>query len=111
MQATTVDKLAHHLGEIVTIRGWLYNRRSKGKLHFLLIRDGTGIVQGIMFQDDVNQDLFSQCSRLPQESSLIATGKVRQDSRAPGGYELAIQDVEILQLAGEYPLGKKKSRL
>lgn len=107
MQVTTVDKLAHHLGETVSIRGWLYNRRSKGKLHFLLIRDGTGIVQGIMFQDDVNQDLFSQCSRLPQESSLIATGKVRQDSRAPGGYELAIQDVEILQLAEEYPLGKK----
>ena len=107
MQVTTVNKLAQYVGEVVSIRGWLYNRRSKGKLHFLLIRDGTGIVQGVMFQDDVSQDLFTQCGHLPQESSLIATGKVHQDPRAPGGYELALKDVEILQLAGKYPLGKK----
>ncbi len=107
MQVTTVNKLAQYVGEVVSIRGWLYNRRSKGKLHFLLIRDGTGIVQGVMFQDDVSQNLFTQCAHLPQESSLIATGKVHQDPRAPGGYELALKDVEILQLAGEYPLGKK----
>ena len=107
MQVTTVNKLTQYVGEVVSIRGWLYNRRSKGKLHFLLIRDGTGIVQGVMFQDDVSQDLFTQCAHLPQESSLIATGKVHQDPRAPGGYELALKDVEIIQLAGEYPLGKK----
>ena len=107
MQVTTVNKLSHHVGEIVSIRGWLYNRRSKGKLHFLLIRDGTGIVQGVMFQDDVNQDLFTQCGHLPQESSLIAAGKVRQEPRAPGGYELALKDVKIVQLARQYPLGKK----
>ncbi len=107
MQVTTVNKLTQYVGEVVSIRGWLYNRRSKGKLHFLLIRDGTGIVQGVMFQDDVSQDLFTQCAHLPQESSLIATGKVHQDPRAPGGYELVLKDVEIIQLAGEYPLGKK----
>ncbi len=107
MQVTTVNKLTQYVEEVVSIRGWLYNRRSKGKLHFLLIRDGTGIVQGVMFQDDVSQDLFTQCGHIPQESSLVVTGKVHQDPRAPGGYELALKDVEILQLAGEYPLGKK----
>lgn len=107
MQFTTVNRLSEHLDEMVTIKGWLYNRRSKGKLHFLLIRDGTGIVQGVMFQGDVSEDLFNECSHIPQESSLIVTGKVHRDKRAPGGYELALNNVEIVQLAESYPLGKK----
>jgi asparaginyl-tRNA synthetase len=107
MHFTTVSRLSEHLDEMVMIKGWLYNRRSKGKLNFLLIRDGTGIAQGVMFQGDVSEDLFNQCSHIPQESSLIVTGKVRQDKRAPGGYELALSNVEIVQLADNYPLGKK----
>ncbi|MFQ6066767.1 MAG: asparagine--tRNA ligase [bacterium] len=107
MQFTTVSRLSEHLNETVMIKGWLYSRRSKGKLHFLLIRDGTGIVQGVMFQGDVSEDLFSRCNHLPQESSLIVTGKVHRDKRAPGGYELALNNVEIVQLADSYPLGKK----
>ena len=107
MQITTVSRLSEHLDEMVTIKGWLYNRRSKGKLLFLLIRDGTGIAQGVMFQGDVSEDLFNECNHIPQESSLIVTGKVHRDKRAPGGYELALSNLEIVQLADSYPLGKK----
>ena len=107
MRITTISRLSEHLDEMVMIKGWLYNRRSKGKLHFLLIRDGTGIAQAVMFQGDVSEDLFNECSHIPQESSLIVTGKVRRDKRAPGGYELALSNVEIVQLADSYPLGKK----
>jgi len=107
MQFVTVSRLSEHPDEMVTVKGWLYNRRSKGKLHFLLIRDGTGIVQGVMYQGDVREDLFNECSHISQESSLIVTGKVHQDKRAPGGYELALTNVEVVQLADGYPLGKK----
>jgi len=107
MRITTISRLSEHVDEMVMIKGWLYNRRSKGKLHFLLIRDGTGIAQAVMFQGDVSEDLFNECSHIPQESSLIVTGKVRRDKRAPGGYELALSNVEIVQLADSYPLGKK----
>jgi len=107
MRITTISRLSEHLDEMVMIKGWLYNRRSKGKLHFLLIRDGTGIAQAVMFQGDVSEDLFNECSHIPQESSLIVSGKVRRDKRAPGGYELALSNVEIVQLADTYPLGKK----
>ncbi|MQY69822.1 MAG: asparagine--tRNA ligase, partial [Firmicutes bacterium] len=107
MRITTISRLSEHVDEMVMIKGWLYNRRSKGKLHFLLIRDGTGIAQGVMFQGDVSEDLFNECSHIPQESSLIVTGKVHRDKRAPGGYELALSNVEIVQLADTYPLGKK----
>lgn len=107
MRITTIRRLSEHVDEMVMIKGWLYNRRSKGKLHFLLIRDGTGIAQAVMFQGDVSEDLFNECSHIPQESSLIVTGKVHRDKRAPGGYELALSNVEIVQLADSYPLGKK----
>ncbi len=107
MRITTISRLSEHVDEMVMIKGWLYNRRSKGKLHFLLIRDGTGIAQAVMFQGDVSEDLFNECSHIPQESSLIVSGKVRRDKRAPGGYELALSNVEIVQLADSYPLGKK----
>jgi len=107
MRITTISRLSEHLDEMVMIKGWLYNRRSKGKLHFLLIRDGTGIAQAVMFQGDVSEDLFNECSHIPQESSLIVIGKVHRDKRAPGGYELALSNVEIVQLADTYPLGKK----
>jgi len=99
MHITTVNKLARHVGEVVSIRGWLYNRRSKGKLHFLLIRDGTGIVQGVVFQDDVSQDLFTQCGHIPQESSLMVTGKVHQDA---GKDNLTFPPPELRRGGGNY---------
>lgn len=103
-----ISDVARHVGEEVTIRGWVYNKRSSGKIQFILIRDGTGIIQGVVFQDDVSTGVFKKADRLTQESSLLATGTVREDRRAPGGYELSITDLEIIQIAQDYPIGPKE---
>jgi asparaginyl-tRNA synthetase len=104
MTETTVNKLHEHVGEEVVVKGWLYNKRSKGKIHFLLIRDGTGIVQGVMVKGGLPDETFQLGDRITQESSLIATGTVRKDDRAPGGYELELRGLEIIQMAKDYPI-------
>jgi asparaginyl-tRNA synthetase len=107
-----VENIAAHEGEEVTIRGWVYNRTRKGKLVFLLIRDGSGFVQCVAFKPDLDPGLFDQIARLPQESSVIVTGTVRADKRAPGlpgGYEIGITGLEVVQLAAEdYPMSLKE---
>ncbi len=103
-----LENIANHVGEEVTVKGWLYNKTDKGRLQFLLVRDGTGIVQAVIFEDDVSPEAFEAAKAVTQESSLIVTGKVRADRRAPGGYELTVNDVEIVQLAGEYPITPKE---
>ncbi len=103
-----IENLADHEGEEVTLKGWLYNKTDKGKLQFLLVRDGTGIVQGVVFEGDVSPEVFEAAQKVTQESSLIVTGIVRADKRAPGGYELAVKDVEIVQLAKDYPITPKE---
>src|SRR5579875_1559673 len=103
-----ISDIGAHQGEEVTLKGWLYNKRSSGKLHFLLVRDGTGIIQGVMFRGDVSPEAFEEAGRLTQESSIIVTGKVRADARAPGGYELAISSVEPVQVAVNYPISLKE---
>ena len=103
-----VEDVARHAGEEVTVRGWLYHRRSSGKLHFLLVRDGTVTIQCVMFVKDVPPELFERAGRLPQESSLEVTGTVRADARSPLGYELAVRDLRVLQEADEYPITPKE---
>ena len=103
-----IENLADHEGEEVTLKGWLYNKTDKGKLQFLLVRDGTGIAQGVVFEGDVSPEVFEAAQKVTQESSLIVTGIVRADKRAPGGYELAVKDVEIVQLAKDYPITPKE---
>ena len=103
-----VRHLKDHLGEEVTVRGWLYNRRSKGKIHFLQVRDGSGIVQAVMGKNDVSEETFARCDGLPYEAALSLRGVVRPDSRAPGGIELLASDVEVHQVpALEYPISKQ----
>jgi len=92
----------------VEVAGWLYNKRSSGKLHFLLIRDGTGIIQVIVDQASVGEDVFALCDRLTQESSVVVTGAVGKEARAPGGYEIRLSSIEVLQLANDYPLTPKE---
>ena len=93
----TIATLAAHEGEIVTLRGWLYNLRESGKLLFPIFRDGTGTIQGIVPKAAVAIEVFERIKGLTLESSVIVTGKVRADSRAPSGFELDVQDVEVVQ--------------
>jgi asparaginyl-tRNA synthetase len=98
-------------GRKSTIKGWVYNRTDKGKLVFLLVRDGSGFVQCVAFKGDLTPELFDRIMRLPQESSVIITGAVREDKRAPGipgGYELGVKQIEVVQEAArDYPMSLK----
>ena len=107
MKWTYIEDISNFKDKEVEIRGWVFNKRSSGKVRFLLIRDGTGLIQGTIFSSKKDDPLFKKFDTLTQESSLIARGKVREDSRAPGGFELTIKDVEILQVADEYPITPK----
>ncbi|OGO27399.1 MAG: asparagine--tRNA ligase [Chloroflexi bacterium RBG_16_54_18] len=107
-----VDQIADFSGQEVSIRGWVYNRTDKGKLVFLLVRDGYGFIQCVVFKNDLDPDLFEQVMRVPQESSVVVSGMVRQDQRAPGvpgGYEIGVNQIQILQYAAEdYPMALKE---
>jgi asparaginyl-tRNA synthetase len=106
-----IEDIGAHIDEEVTIQGWLYQKTGKGKLQFLRVRDGTGIVQVVAFKKDVPADVFEAAKTLSQESSLKVTGIVRADERAPGipgGFELGMTGLEILQIADEYPITPKE---
>jgi asparaginyl-tRNA synthetase len=104
----TIDTLPRHIGQEVELRGWLANRRSSGRIHFLLLRDGTGTVQAVMSKQDVPEDVFATADHLPQESSLILIGAVRADQRAPGGVEVTARSITVIQEAEPYPITPKE---
>jgi asparaginyl-tRNA synthetase len=108
MKRTYIEDLSKYVGEVVKVYGWLYNKRSSGKIRFLIVRDGTGIVQCVLSSGEVSDEVFNTFDKLTQESSLQVTGKVRKDDRAPGGYELQLQDVKVFQVALEYPITPKE---
>jgi asparaginyl-tRNA synthetase len=112
METIRVEQIAQYAGQEVQIQGWAYNRTDKGKLVFLLVRDGSGFVQCVAFKGDLDEATFDQLTRLPQESSVIITGPVREDKRAPGipgGYEIGVKSIEFVQLAAEnYPMALKE---
>ncbi len=104
-----IEDLLQHVGEEVQLYGWLYNKRSSGKVKFLILRDGTGIVQGVFVKNQVPDNIFALFDELTQESSLSIKGKVRKDDRAPGGVELEITDIpKIYQIAHDYPITPKE---
>lgn len=105
---TYVDGLKDKVGEVVTLRGWLYNKRGKGKLQFLLLRDGTGVCQCVVFKGNVSEEIFEKAKELTQESSFQVTGEVKESEKAPGGYELDVQNLCIYQIAHEYPITPKE---
>ena len=105
---TYIQDLSRHIGEEVTLKGWLYNMRSSGKLMFPQLRDGTGIVQGVVARNSVPPEIWEALKPLGQESALIITGRVREDSRAPGGVELDVSDAQVIQNAHEYPITPKE---
>ncbi len=103
-----IKDLYKYEGEEVTIKGWVYNRRSSGKIVFLLIRDGTGIVQVVVSQGKVSEDVFGLCDTIPYESSVIITGRAYKDERAPGGYELSFENIVVVSFAEDYPISLKE---
>jgi asparaginyl-tRNA synthetase len=103
-----IEEIGKYAGQKVTLKGWLYNKRSSGKIHFLLVRDGTGIIQSVMSKGEVPDAVFETYDKLTQESSLEIDGMVREDKRAPGGYELTLTDVRIIQIAQDYPITPKE---
>jgi len=107
MKWVYIEDIAKHKDQEVEIRGWVYNKRSIGKVRFLMVRDGTGILQGTISSPEKESPLFKKFDQLTQESSLIVRGRVREDKRAPGGFELAIDDFKVLQVADDYPITPK----
>src|SRR6266849_10308375 len=99
---TTIADIGKHEGQTVTLRGWLYNLRESGKLLFPIFRDGSGVIQGVLPKNAVSPEIFEAVKGLTQESSVIVEGKVRADKRAPGGYELDVSNVEVLQRVPEH---------
>jgi len=108
---TTISEIGKYEGQSVTIRGWLYNLRESGKLLFPQFRDGTGVIQGVIAKNAVPAEIFDSVKALTQESSVIVDGKVRADKRAPGGYELDVSNVQVIQRVSEndsYPISLKE---
>ena len=106
-----IENIARHVGQEVTLQGWLYDKTDKGKLSFLQVRDGTGIVQAVVFAKEVSPELFDLSKRIGQESSVEVTGTVRADARAPGipgGFEIGVKDLRVVQMAADYPITPKE---
>ena len=104
---TTIARIADHVGDTVTLRGWLQSRRSSGRIHFLTVRDGTGLLQAVMSKKAVGDATFQQADHLGQETSLVVTGAVREDARAPGGYELDVAGLDVVGGSIDYPITPK----
>src|SRR3954469_70806 len=103
-----IEDIATHEGQPVRLRGWLHNRRSSGKIHFLTLRDGSGFIQCVMSKQAVGEEMFKRADHLAQESAIVVDGTARADSRAPGGYEVDVTSLEIVSEAKDYPISPKE---
>jgi asparaginyl-tRNA synthetase len=103
-----VADLGEHVAQRVEIRGWLYDKRSSGKVRFLLVRDGSGVVQAVMAGHAVPEEVFARYDDATQESAVVVQGEVREDRRAPGGYEIVVGDFAIVHRAQPYPITPKE---
>lgn len=110
-QIIQIQDIAQYDGQEITLRGWVYDRTGKGKLEFIKLRDGSGIAQCVVFKNDVSEDDFELARKLTQESSITITGVVRKDDRAPGypgGYEVGVKSIALIQMAQDYPITPKE---
>src|SRR4030095_12775906 len=103
-----IEKVGKHEGQEVTLKGWLHTRRSSGKIHFLIVRDGTGFIQAVMSKAAVGDEAFARADHLGQETSLSVTGSVRADARAKGGYEIDVASFEVHGVSHDYPITPKE---
>jgi len=108
LHAVLVEDVGQHVGQEVSLRGWVYNKRSSGKIRFILLRDGTGIIQCVLVEGQVSGETFERFAPLTQETSVIITGTINEDKRAPSGYELLVKDVDVGQIATDYPITPKE---
>jgi asparaginyl-tRNA synthetase len=108
MNQTYINQLGEHVGGEVTLRGWLYNLRSSGKLLFPQLRDGTGVVQCVVFKKAVSEEVWDSLKNLGQESALEVRGQVRADERAPGGYEIDVTEAVVVQTVEGFPITPKE---
>src|SRR5262245_47884841 len=103
-----IEDIGGYVGQDVTIKGWLHNRRSSGKIHFLTVRDGSGFIQAVMSKAAVGEETFKAADHLSQETSIIVTGLVRVDVRARGGYEIDVKALEVVGESHDYPITPKE---
>jgi asparaginyl-tRNA synthetase len=103
-----VENIAEYEDKEVTLKGWLYNKRGKGKLQFLILRDGTGLIQCVVFKTNVDENAFAAAKELTQESSFEVTGTVKASEKAPGGYEIDVKELKVIQIAQDYPITPKE---
>src|SRR5262245_48225447 len=104
---TTISSLKDHVGQEVTLQGWLYNSRDSGKIAFLVVRDGTGLCQCVVSKNEQTAAFFDEARRLPQESSIRLTGTVRADPKQVGGHEVNVTGLEVVQRTENYPITPK----
>jgi len=107
MQIVHISDLKNYVGQEVTLRGWLFNKRSGGKVRFVILRDGTGYLQCVYFKGNVTEGTFEAADKIGQESSIEVSGKVKEEPRAVGGYELDATGLTIIQNAQNYPITPK----
>ncbi len=108
MSAVQISELHAHVAETVTLRGWVVTTRSSGKIAFVVVRDGSGLVQGVLSRKEVSEAVWAAFGRLTQETSVALTGAVREEPRSPGGYELAVSGLEILGQSVDFPITPKE---
>jgi len=104
----SIHRISEHAGQDVQVKGWLHNRRSSGKIHFLVVRDGSGFLQVVMGKNDVGEEAFKAADHLAQETSIVVRGNVRADARAKGGYELVASGFEVVGVSHDYPITPKE---
>src|SRR5207247_5658838 len=103
-----IEDIGKHAAEEISRKGWLHNRRSSGKIHFLIVRDGTGFIQAVMSKAAVGDELFKAADHLSQETSIIVTGAARADKRAPSGYEIDVKSLEVVGDSHDFPITPKE---
>lgn len=108
MKQIQIIEAKHHVGETVTIGAWVANKRSSGKIAFLQLRDGTAYFQGIVVKSEVSEDIFQLAKNLNQETSVMITGEIREDTRSKFGYEIGVSDVQVVGESHEYPITPKE---
>jgi len=108
METALIKNLSQHVGEKVIVQGWVYNLRSSGKISFIILRDGSGLMQGVVVKQEVGEELFAEAKRLTQESAVRLTGVVREEPRSVGGHEMQVTGLEIVSIAQDYPITHKE---